>query len=1166
MPLGLLAWLAIEIILFVASALLAPKPNIPDATPEDPRAPRTSEGEVLQVVFGTCKVSANISFFGAVQAHEETEKVKTGIFSSKNVTIGFNYDAIFQAILCHGPVDELVDIVWDQNKSLAAVDNGPEIFGGIDQNFDGIDDTYGVIGGGIVGGKTFPFITPANASRVNDLTPENGLLLEMQYAQGLFGGYKQGGGLAGKFTFYWGVPNQAIDRAMIAALGPTQYNTRYEGVCHCVFGATHMDGAAELIDRFNFGERSILPSLEFIVRRCPSNLGLTAAQTNLAGGANPAEMIYEVLTNITWGLGVPASNIDLASFVVAGTTLATEEFGLSLSLNNDESGDSVITEILRYVDGQVQQHPVTGLIEFTLNRDDYVVADLPVLNSGNVGSCQLTRPTWSSLKNEVRVLYTERRGVFFKQVPTQPIQDIAAQRNFVEKNAVTIEYPGVTNAILANRLGVRQLRVQATPLGKVRLTTNRGAADFRVGRPFLLVWEDFGTLGRVHRVISVDYGTLSGNQITVDAVEDVFALEQPLYAIAAGTPFTDETLGSRRFLNVTPIMTQDPSTGYLTLDLKAGTGLVTSVEFRGISGNRTPGAWHMSESPAAFSATVDKHSYLQSAIEWRVNGHLQNGTIGILADGAVEYDVAAQPMRPNITFLPGTTAGYLNARIEVDSDTVSVKYAVSVVGIPTDATVRAAAPVVLAAGQTVINLVDVVAVASGQLAYMGVFAYDEPGNESLKGNGYSLVSAAQLLTVSIVHGATTASISYAAAGTVLLSINGGAFSAAPASPISVSRPVAGAVPLEYNFKVTVGSETVTNAVTVLPIDQDVVTPDLDVVPSTPTTTTQNFTATTTNPGAGGAPVLTVTLRGTTGTGSGGVGAIANNTPTVIPSGTVVTVNRQPFDTVTQPSIEFKATITGGGTERIQRTVLNQVKDQFGPDLIVTATPSTTSYSIAWSGSGVLLSIDGGAFGTPPASPITVSRNTFGGAVKSYVFKGTQDGRSVTIAIAVLQQADKSTAGKRRGILGASFLPTNPLVQDGVTGTPGYIRSAYTLYAGNIQFVGYAEVFLPDGVTVTQFMSSTALSSNFGAAAYATTRLIKVNRSTFAATVLATHSNTTRDSTYHNLTTTLSEVIDNNTYGYYSDVDLTPDPGFTPGGAQLALVELTYTAPTVTSTL
>jgi hypothetical protein len=52
-------------------------------------------------------------------------------------------------------------------------------------------------------------------------------------------------------------------------------------------------------------------------------------------------------------------------------------------------------------------------------------------------------------------------------------------------------------------------------------------------------------------------------------------------------------------------------------------------------------------------------------------------------------------------------------------------------------------------------------------------------------------------------------------------------------------------------------------------------------------------------------------------------------------------------------------------------------------MVVTVTPGPTSYSIVWSGTGVTVAIDGGGYGTPSASPITVTRNA---SAHTYDFK------------------------------------------------------------------------------------------------------------------------------------------------------------------------------------
>jgi hypothetical protein len=95
------------------------------------------------------------------------------------------------------------------------------------------------------------------------------------------------------------------------------------------------------------------------------------------------------------------------------------------------------------------------------------------------------------------------------------------------------------------------------------------------------------------------------------------------------------------------------------------------------------------------------------------------------------------------------------------------------------------------------------------------------------------------------------------------------------------------------------------------------------------------------------------------------------------------------------SLQLRAAPSAG-----TRIWLGRKAGSFGPTLVVTATPSAASYSITWSGDDVQLSIDGGAFATPPASPIVVTRNDAGGAAKTYVFRGTKDGQSTTTTVSV----------------------------------------------------------------------------------------------------------------------------------------------------------------------
>jgi hypothetical protein len=64
-------------------------------------------------------------------------------------------------------------------------------------------------------------------------------------------------------------------------------------------------------------------------------------------------------------------------------------------------------------------------------------------------------------------------------------------------------------------------------------------------------------------------------------------------------------------------------------------------------------------------------------------------------------------------------------------------------------------------------------------------------------------------------------------------------------------------------------------------------------------------------------------------------------------------------------------------------------------LVVTVTPGPTSYSIVWSGAGVTVSIDGGGYGTPSASPIVVTRTS---TPHTYDFKQVSGNTSAPVHV------------------------------------------------------------------------------------------------------------------------------------------------------------------------
>lgn len=250
--------------------------------------------------------------------------------------------------------------------------------------------------------------------------------------------------------------------------------------------------------------------------------------------------------------------------------------------------------------------------------------------------------------------------------------------------------------------------------------------------------------------------------------------------------------------------------------------------------------------------------------------------------------------------------------------------------------------------------------------------------------------------------------------TVTLSIDGGAYAAPPASPFAVARNAAGGAFKEYTFRSVVGAETITNLVTIPPLDKDTVTPDLSVVQTARTSTTTEFTASVAVPG-GGVYDLQVQIYGdatwyyssnggTTWNGPYAAGTLL----TGLSSGWTYRCMRAPFNSG-QSTMKWRTSTTGGGAEEVNRTIPNQDKTSFGPTLYLSSTQGSTSYSIGYTATGTVeYQIDNGGWAAPAANPFTVARNAAGGNDKVVHVRATLDGQ--TVADSVTVPAQDSTGG------------------------------------------------------------------------------------------------------------------------------------------------------------
>ncbi len=481
------------------------KPSSPGA--DMIQLPRVEENRVIPVIYGTCLMdSPQIVWFG------------------NKVYYSGEYGVKVWLALCHGPLTGTYDKIW-----AIAINN----YGSVCRYYQPED--------------AWPYYKTAGAAL--------GLagLIEVEAAHKLILFNDRPGGR--HYGLYFGLYDGDAAQTIDTPLGFSGNWPAHRGYLSVLAGNTD-----DTLVGCDWGNSSILPAIKIVVTRCPHNLTcapdtqyyIAGAVPDCAGmstgpmDANPAEIIYDLLTNQVYGAGIPTDWIDPNSFVAAAETLYAESFGMSLKFDGQESVEDMIAEVLKHIEGALYADPGnSGKLTLVLFRalTQWQQDALPELTVAEVISLDdYSRPSWFDLVNEVRVDYKARewRVSTSGEVITK-VDWYLNDRNAIAQEAALFSlqesfvsaaraYPGISQSALAAKVAARDLRELSNPLAHIKLTVNRHAYSFAPGDCFKLTWAPLGISDLICRVMEVDYGQLESGRIQIDAIEDVFATGTAIFA------------------------------------------------------------------------------------------------------------------------------------------------------------------------------------------------------------------------------------------------------------------------------------------------------------------------------------------------------------------------------------------------------------------------------------------------------------------------------------------------------------------------------------------------------------------------------------------------------------------------------------------------------------
>ena len=397
----------------------------------------------------------------------------------KSVTVGYRYFFGIHMGICHGPVNDIIEIrVGDKTAWKGSI-----------------------LGGG----------------RIDIDAPE------------LFGGEKAEGGIKGPLDVYMGYPNQGPITGLEKMVGEDRPHMRqrvtafFNGMISAM--NPYPKPWAFRVRRTTEGwdsDARWYPEKATILMTRPTNPDEVTSSAEIHA-MNPAHIIYECLTNRLWGRDLAPSRLDVASFSAAADRLHSETFGLCLRWVRRDSLKNFVRTILDHIAGALYNDPATGLLVLKLIRFDYNRASLPLFDadSGLLSVEEAPVGALSPMVNEFAVKYRDPITNKDNTVSVHNLASIQASNgNF---NSISREFTGLPTPDLALRVAQRELRAVSVGMRKFKVTLDRRAWRLAPAGVFRIQDKIRRIPDTVLRIGRIDRGRLTDGRITIDAVTDVFS-------------------------------------------------------------------------------------------------------------------------------------------------------------------------------------------------------------------------------------------------------------------------------------------------------------------------------------------------------------------------------------------------------------------------------------------------------------------------------------------------------------------------------------------------------------------------------------------------------------------------------------------------------------------
>lgn len=267
-------------------------------------------------------------------------------------------------------------------------------------------------------------------------------------------------------------------------------------------------------------------------------------------GANPAAVLYELVSSGAYEISATEDAIDKDSFLICARRLAYEDMGISFAWVDQDTVREVVNEVCKHVGAAVFIHPKTGLYTMRLLRPETDFDAIQsrqgeriprpwvtgfVLDPSNAElDGDFERKTWTDVVNSLTVKYTDDETSEENAITVQNQVAIAAAGGRI--NDGTMNGYMFRSEETAHAAGVRELGNISRPILRASWNLSRKAWSLAPFDVITVNWPSEGLVGVKFRIMSVDYGTPRDRTVKIDAVQDVFGDVKPRVAYVPQAP------------------------------------------------------------------------------------------------------------------------------------------------------------------------------------------------------------------------------------------------------------------------------------------------------------------------------------------------------------------------------------------------------------------------------------------------------------------------------------------------------------------------------------------------------------------------------------------------------------------------------------------------------